>query len=361
MIELRGVGAVAGDFTLRDASLAVPTGKYGVIVGTAGAGKTMLLETIAGIRPATSGTVLLGARDVTALPPEFRGVGMVYQHDYLFPHLDVAGNVGYGAASESAMREAANFAGVSGMLRRDVRTLSGGERQLVSLARALASEPNVLLLDEPFVALDPPRRSATRRMVRSLQRERGITVLHVTHDVAEGALLADIITVLDAGRVLQTGDAPAVFSRPATPRVAELLGAENVIAGTVVDARDGLVTLSAGTLTIVGVADQFQDGDTRTLGAVSDGSRLTQGEVVHAVIRADEIMVSRHAVASSARNSFGATVTAVGSIGASRRVELVAAGTPIVAVVTASSIADLALAPGATVTVTFKATAVHFC
>lgn len=357
MIELRSVGAAAGDFSLRDASLTVPTGQYGVIVGTAGAGKTMLLETIAGIRPATSGSVLLGERDVTAMQPEARGVGMVYQHDYLFPHLDVAGNVGYGAASVHATQDAADLTGVKGMWKRDVRTLSGGERQLVSLARALAAEPKFLLLDEPFVALDPPRRNATRRMVRSLQRERGITVLHVTHDVGEGALLGDVITVLDGGRVLQTGDAPAVFSRPASPRVAELLGAENVIAGRVMHVQEGMIVLSAGPLTIVGLAD----GNSRALGSAEAGGQLARGADVHAVIRADDIMLSRHPVSSSARNSFAAAITAISAVGATRRVELDAGGMPLVAVVTAGSIQEMMLLPGDTVTATFKATSVHFC
>lgn len=282
---------------------------------------------------------------------------MVYQHDYLFPHLDVAGNIGYGARSDRAMQEAADLTGAGGMLTRDVRTLSGGERQLVSLARALAAEPKYLLLDEPFVALDPPRRNATRRMVRSLQRERGITVLHVTHDVAEGALLGDVITVLDQGRVLQTGQAPAVFSRPASPRVAELLGAENVIAGRVAHLHDGMIVLSAGPLTVVGVAEQ----DERSSGSGPGAGGLARGADVHAVIRADEIMLSRQPVTSSARNSFAATITAISSVGASRRVELDAGGLPLVAVVTAGSIEELALARGDSVTATFKATAVHFC
>jgi molybdate/tungstate transport system ATP-binding protein len=351
MIELRGVGVDAGEFTLRDASLVVPTGQYGVIVGTAGAGKTTLLETIAGIRAPRAGSVLLAGRDVTALPAESRGVGMVYQHDYLFPHLSVGDNVRYGAQTESATREAAELAGIATMLHRDVRTLSGGERQLVSLARALATQPRFLLLDEPFVALDPPRRAATRRMVRSLQRERGITVLHVTHDVAEGALLGDVVAVLDAGRVLQSGPAPDVFSRPSSPRVAELLGAENVIAGVVSDERGGLITFDVGALTIVAVADEPS----------RDAERRTAPPMIHAVIRADEIVLSRHATPSSARNSFSATVTGVSAGGSVRRVELDVSGTQMVAVVTASAVAELRLAPGSIVTASFKATAVHLC
>jgi molybdate/tungstate transport system ATP-binding protein len=355
MIELRDVQVTAGEFALRDASMVVPDGQYGVIIGTAGAGKTTLLEAIAGIRVTRAGTVRLGGRDVTALAPEERGVGMVYQHDYLFPHLDAGDNVRYGAASESASHEAAALTGVEPLLGRDVHTLSGGERQLVSLARALATQPRFLLLDEPFVALDPPRRAATRRMLRTLQRERGMTVLHVTHDVAEGALLGDVVAVLDAGRVLQTGAAPDVFSRPVSPRVAELLGAENVIAGNASQTSDGLVAITASGLTLFAVADDIKGSGTGEARAASVSGP------VHAVIRADEIVLSRTAGPSSARNSFSATITAIGAGIAQRRIELDVSGTPLVAIVTASATAELQLAPGAKVTASFKATAVHLC
>lgn len=355
MIELRGVEVAAGGFALRDTSMIVPEGQYGVIIGTAGAGKTTLLEAIAGIRVPHAGTVSLGGRDVTVLAPEERGVGMVYQHDYLFPHLNAGGNVRYGAASEAASREAATLTGVQPLLERDVHTLSGGERQLVSLARALAMQPRFLLLDEPFVALDPPRRAATRRMVRTLQRERGITVLHVTHDVAEGALLGDVVAVLDAGRVLQTGPAPDVFLRPVSPRVAELLGAENVLAGSASETADGLVSITAGTIELFAVAnDGKEPGE-------GDAQAVRLSGPVHAVIRADEIVLSRTAAPSSARNSFSATVTAVGAGISLRRIELDVSGTPLVAIVTASAVAELKLSPGVRVTASFKATAVHLC
>jgi molybdopterin-binding protein len=313
---------------------------------------------------------------VTTLAPEARGVGMVYQHDYLFPHLTAGDNVRYGARSDDASREAASLTGVAPLLARDVRTLSGGERQLVSLARALATQPKFLLLDERFVALDPPRRAATRRMLRALQRERGMTVLHVTHDVAEGALLGDVIVVLDAGSVLQSGRAPDVFARPSSPRVAALLGAENVFAGRATVTDDGLIAITAGALTIYAAADansvaptlpggagdrMAATGGARDRTAAGGGGGDRAAADVHAVIRADEIVLARTASPSSARNSFPATVTSVGAGGSLRRIELDVGGTTLVAVVTSSSVAALALAPGMRVSATFKATAVHVC
>ena len=344
-IALRGVTVRQGGFTLDQASLEVPDGAYGVVLGAAGSGKTTLLETVAGIRAPVGGTVVLRGRDVTAMPPEARDLGMVYQHSLLFPHLDVAANIGYGATNPAAVQDAVARTGTHSLLTRSVATLSGGEQQLVALARAIASEPRVLLLDEPFAALDPPRRAAMRRMTRALQRERAITVLHVTHDVNEAALLADTLAVLDDGRILQAGPATNLFAHPSTGRVAELLGAENVLAGNATSAPDGTIELRTGRLTIHALAPDAQP---------ATGS-------VHAVIGADEITLCRQAKESSARNSFAGRVTAVSATGALVRVEIDVDGTTLVAVITAGAARELSLASGSAVHLTFKATAVRIC
>ncbi len=343
MISVRSLSARAGTFHLRDVSLDVGRGEYAVILGAAGAGKTTLLETIAGIRHAESGSVILDGRDVTRDPPERRAVGMVYQHDYLFPHLDAAANVAYGARSEADARAAAELAGVTLLLARDVRSLSGGERQLVALARALATRARALLLDEPFAALDPPRRAVMRRTLRDHQRRENLTILHVTHDVAEAALLADRITVLDAGVVLQSGLAPEVFARPASARAAELLGAENVFAGTVAGLGDGRVEFRVGSLTLHAL-DEPRDGTP-----------------THAVVHAGEIVLAREQSRSSARNEVRARIVSLTSNGALARVELEAAGTPLIASITASSARELALREREEVYASWKATAVRLC
>ena len=344
-IELRGVTVRQGAFRLEDASFAVASGSYGVVLGAAGAGKTTLLEAVAGVRPVERGAVLLDDDDATSLPPEEREVGMVYQQSLLFPHLDVARNVAYGARAEAgSVAAAVGVTEIGPLLRRDVRTLSGGEAQLVALARALASQPAVLLLDEPFAALDPPRRARLRRRVREWQRGRGLTVLHVTHDVNEAALLADTLVVLDAGRVLQHGAATEVFARPAAPRVAELTGAENVLAGEVRPVEDGLVAVDVGPLTVHAVVE----------GTPPPGR-------AHAVIGADEIVLFARAPGGSARNGYPAKVVAVGGAGGLVRVELDVSGVPFVAVVTRGAARELGVAPGAAVYLSFKATAVRVC
>jgi len=202
MIEARGLSASAGSFELRDVSFVVPKGRWGVVVGPAGAGKTTLLETIAGIRPVSQGTVLLRGIPVTDLPPERRRLGIVYQRGYLFPHLSVAANVAYGAADSGYAEEIARRFGADRLHDRRVSALSGGERQVVALARALATKPDVLLLDEPFAALDQARKVRVRDELCALQREQQLTVLLVTHDLAEAEELGEMRVGLEEGRLV---------------------------------------------------------------------------------------------------------------------------------------------------------------
>ncbi|MGQ0538430.1 MAG: ABC transporter ATP-binding protein, partial [Gemmatimonadaceae bacterium] len=204
MIRVRGLSARVGTFQLRDISFDVPAGGYGVVIGPAGSGKTTLLEAIAGLTPLSGGDVSLGDRNATREPPEARGIGIVYQNGYLFPHLSVRENIEYGTSGANArtVNEVTNRFRIADLADRDVQSLSGGERQLVALARALARRPALVLLDEPFSALDPKRRSLARREVRALHRDWGFTVLQVTHDFTEAGLLGDVAILLDAGRVL---------------------------------------------------------------------------------------------------------------------------------------------------------------
>jgi molybdopterin-binding protein len=350
VIEARGLSARVGSFVLSDVTFAVPRGAYGVVIGPAGSGKTTLLETIAGITPQASGTLLLDGRSATTLPPEERGLGLVYQHGYLFPHLSVEANIAYGATDASVARSVAERIGADAMRNRAVDSLSGGERQLVALARALARRPSILLLDEPFSALDPRRRESTRRELRRIHREWGMTVLQVTHDFTEAGLLGDVAILLDGGRVLQSGRPEDVFRRPASPYVAEFLGAENVFAGSarlIDEVPDGpseakAVEFSTGALKLFAIANAVE----------SPG---------YAVIRAEEVLVSLEPQASSARNHFRGRITEISTLGALTRVTLDVDGTPLVAALTTRSAQELALAVGLGAYASFKAMAVHLC
>lgn len=342
MIRVERLGAQVGAFRLHDVTFTVPRGQYGVVIGPAGSGKTTLLETIAGVIAARAGQVLLDGRDVSGAPPETRRLGMVYQHGYLFPHLSVEHNVTYGAADLAFAAEVAERIGAQALYDRPVRALSGGERQLVALARALAVRPSVLLLDEPFSALDPRTRTHTRRTVRALHRELDITVLQVTHDFTEAGLLGDVAILLDQGRVLQSGPPNEVFRRPASAYVAEFLGAENVFAGSVRTLGDGAREFRCGPLTIY------------TVGDAAEGP-------AHAVIRAEEVVVSLEPNSTSARNQFGGTIDEVATLGALTRVTIDVGGVVLAAALTTRSAEELALVRGGQVYASFKAMAVHLC
>jgi molybdopterin-binding protein len=365
VIEAEGLGARVGEFELRDVSFVVPAGKYGVVIGAAGSGKTTLLEAIAGIIPMTGGVLKLSGRDMKGVPPEQRNAGIVYQHGYLFPHLSVEENVRYGAVDFSFADAMAARIGASELFAREVRGLSGGERQLVAIARALAPKPKVLLLDEPFSALDPRRRTLVRREVRAIARELGITVLQVTHDFTEAGLLGDVAILIDQGRVLQSGPPERLFREPASPYIAEFLGAENVYAGQVRYLDD------AAPDWVEGATDLLARGH-RAIEFLTGGLRLyTIGDAPagdgHAVIRAEEVLISAAPQESSARNQFKGVVLEVATTGALTRVtvevssDTPGSSAPIVAALTTRSAQELVLREGSEVWASFKAMAVHLC
>ncbi len=359
MIRLTGINAKKGRFTLADVSFALDKGSFGVVIGPAGSGKTTLLEVVAGLLTPSAGTLVLDGVDARGLAPESRGVGLVYQHAFLFPHLSVRENVAYGAADPATLDEAAERMGVTPLFTREVNGLSGGERQLVALARALARRPRLLLLDEPFSALDPRRRAIIRREVRALHRAWGLTTLQVTHDFAEAGMLGDQAILLDGGRVLQSGTPAEVFRRPASPYVAEFLGAENVLGGVARDlgeAAPDWIDSAPGEFAHGHRAFAFESAGL-TLYAVGD---FAPG-AGHAVIRAEEITIARDQTHDSARNRFAGRVIEVATLGALTRVTIDVRGTQLVAALTTRSATELSIVPGLAVVATFKAMAVHLC
>jgi molybdopterin-binding protein len=353
MIRLDSLHVQVGNFDLREISLEVPSGGYALIIGPTGSGKTTLLEAIAGHARLKSGKVFMHHDDVTALPPERRGIGFVYQHYHLFPHLSVRQNIGYGLVkpleqgngriSPHRVDELAEMLAITPLLDRTVHRLSGGEQQRVALARALAPRPSILLLDEPFAAVDPATRHVLRRELRQLHEREGITTLQVTHDFDEALRLGDLVAVLSEGRIAQSGTPEQVFRYPNSAFVARFVGTGNVISGTV-------QRLDAGA-----AADSFPArfvADHLTLDVVAE----REGPM-HAVIRPEDLVLSLARHSDSARNHLEAEVTRLERVGPVTLVHL-DVGRPLIASVTTASAGDLGLRPGTRVVAAVKATAI---
>jgi putative spermidine/putrescine transport system ATP-binding protein len=231
----------AGVTALDGLSLTLGPGELVALLGPSGCGKTTALRLVAGLEQADGGHVVFGGRDVTELPANKRDVGMVFQAYSLFPHMTAQQNVAFGlslhrvSSAERKRRagEMLELVGLSAHAHKYAHQLSGGQQQRVALARALAIRPTVLLLDEPLSALDAKVRSRLRDEIRRVQLEVGTTTLFVTHDQEEALAIADRVGVMQSGRLEQLGPPTAIYSRPATPFVAEFVGLTNRLAGVV--------------------------------------------------------------------------------------------------------------------------------
>ena len=256
MLELDGVCGQAGTFRLRDITLSVAEGESHVLLGPSGAGKTTLLEVIVGLRPLSGGAVKFKGRDLAGVPAEKRGMGYLPQRLALFPHLTVRDNIVYGPRSlhlqpaeyQPVVDRLVEATGIGELLDRRPDTLSGGERQRVALVRALAARPPLLLLDEPFSALNESLRHELWRLLKTLQAEHGFAVLMITHDLSEGFFMGDRITVLIDGEMRQNGDRESVWWHPSSVAVAQYLGIRNLFAGTVTAVEHGEVLVECPSL-----------------------------------------------------------------------------------------------------------------
>jgi len=250
VIRVSGLGLRFAGFSLDDVSFHVAPGEFFALMGPTGSGKTLVLESVAGLVEHQRGTIHVAGQDVGALPPERRRISLVYQDHALFPHLTVLENVTYGQRyhgipEEVGLREARDLLARLGLSRLASRTpgrLSGGEKQRVSLARALACRPDVVLLDEPLSSLDPQFRDDLRTELKSLHRQSGLTFLMVTHDFVDALTLADRAAVIRDGRLEQTGPVSEVFRQPATAFVAAFVGMRNIVPLT----ADGECDLGCG-------------------------------------------------------------------------------------------------------------------
>ncbi|WP_409046874.1 ABC transporter ATP-binding protein [Microbacterium sp. HA-8] len=266
-VTVDGLRVNYGSQTVLDGvDLQIPHGGIVAVLGPSGCGKTTLLRSIAGLLPVAGGSIRVGDRELSTatrrIAPEKRGIGWVPQDASLFPHLSVGDNIGFGLpkgrARTERIAELAELVGLADHIGRAPSQLSGGQAQRVSLARALAPRPDVVLLDEPFAALDPMLRTALRAEVAELLRSQDSTALLVTHDQEEALSLADHIAVMMGGRILQWGSPVEVYERPATPWVARFVGDTVEFSGYW---REGEAQCALGGLDAVLLDGGISDGD----------------------------------------------------------------------------------------------------
>ena len=342
MIEVTGLHGSWGGFELSDLSLSLDEGEYRAIVGPCGAGKSLLLQCIAGLHPGHGGNVLLGGEDVTRRPPERRRLGYLPQEGAIFPHLSVRDNIAYGlrhhrvprAETEERIAEVVGLLGLESIAdRRDPTSLSGGDAQKVCLARALAIRPRALLLDEPLGSLDYQSSQEVASALEEISDSLSVTVLHITHDYTEAASLADTVTVMREGTIVQEGEVHDVFWHPDSRFVAEFLGVANVLPAE----ADGEGMLAVGALRL----------------RSTDERRFPQ---TYVTIRPQDVVVGDGS--ERLNNTFAGTVRSVTDEGFSVRIVVDADGTELVARAPWRTHFEPP-AVGASVPVGFAASAVH--
>jgi iron(III) transport system ATP-binding protein len=328
-LSLKNLSRRFGDYlAVDDVSLTVAPGELVALIGASGSGKTTTLRMVAGYEAPDSGAILLGDTDITRLPPQKRGFGMVFQHYALFPQMPVVENVAFGLEARGVgkeerlrrAREVLESVGLEGRADRAVQNLSGGEQQRVALARALVIEPKALLLDEPLSNLDPTLRQTTREDLRAQLHRAGVPALFVTHDQEDAFAIADRIALLKKGKILQTGTPEELYNFPANREVASFIGRAVIVParvdGTTATFNVGQesVRLSVGRAETSALSNphivlrphtlRFADDATPGLSGTIAGRRFTGSLMMYRVRLADNTIVEveskNHALAENA-------------------------------------------------------------
>jgi ABC-type Fe3+/spermidine/putrescine transport system ATPase subunit len=346
MLNLKKLRIDIQNFALRDIDLHVSKGKYFMLVGPTGAGKTFLLETIAGLRRLHSGEIWLNGENISAQDPERRGIGIVYQDCALFPHLSVAENITFGLKirrvnpkeSRKSLADIQEIIGIGDLLQRKPGTLSGGERQKVALARSLIVKPKLLLLDEPLSALDPATRETVREELRTLHQALGITTIHVTHDFEEAISLGNEVAVVGDGMIRQVGTPEQVFRKPNSEFVARFTMTRNIYPGQIRNINGRTVFTTSGTDFITATTNP-------------------EGEY-QAVIRPEDITISPHKLQAGTQNCLEGTIKLIIDRGATLSV-CVDVPPEMSCLITRQAFQDMKLHVGQRIYANFEASAIH--
>ncbi len=343
MISIDNLHIQLGEFDLHNINLHIAENDFFMLMGPSGAGKTILLEAIAGLVPVKSGRITVAGQDITQVAPEKRGISIVYQDYALFPHLSVANNIRYGlrfqkiekAGGEQRLHDLLNLLNLQHLADRSPETLSGGEQQRVAMARALIVNPQVLLLDEPLSALDPRLREEFRLVLKQLQQQTTATILMVTHDFAEALALGQRGAIINSGRIEQSGSMEELFQRPQSTMVADFVGMKNLFS----------VNLQ---------------GDIATLGSlqIQLGRDCGQNKG-YIAIRPEDIVLSTTQFKSSMRNSFCGMIRQIISQGFYYEVRIGVGESIFCALVTKGALLEMELTEEKDIYLFFKSTAIH--
>jgi len=342
VLKLEHVHKQLGEFYLKDISLEINEGEYFVILGPTGTGKTVVLETIAGMYRPDKGAIFYNDQDLLSSYPEHRQIGFVYQDYALFPHLTVKENIIFGAkikklpGSEIKKRldQMVQMLGIGNLLHRYPSTLSGGEQQRTALARALITSPEILLLDEPLSAIDPYSKEIFQQELKRIHQTLKTTTLHVTHDFNEAMYLADRICVMHKGKLVQVGTPEEIFRRPISDFVAKFVGIENIFEGRV---NGNGVDLAQGISISV---------DTEKKGKVK------------VIIHPEEIAVSKEPFDGNLHNCFMGKVLNVTHQGPLYKLT-VDIGVPLTCIVNAQTAKEKAIATGDNLWTAFESSSIH--
>ena len=350
MLSVRHISKTLPSFGLRDVSFEVQPGQYFVLLGASGVGKSVLFEIIAGLTCPDAGRILLDGRDITDEKIQQRKIGLVFQNSALFPHMTVYDNIAYPLRCKrlkereihQRVGELAEDFAVTALLKRRPQTLSGGESQRVSLARAVASEPRCLLLDEPISSLDVKSRPQMRALLRRINAQ-GRAVLHITHEYTEAASLGTHIGVMEGGTIAQVGTVEEVFQRPKSEFIARFVGIRNFFEGQLTKPESDRTNTR-----------RFRTG-ALVFWILSDNSAGSG----YVMIRSEDITICNSASRTSARNNFEGKIVDIAPAGPGVEV-IVDIGVEVATLVTAESVKTLELDCGKKVWISFKASAVKF-
>ena len=302
LLELKNIkkSFTPGEDVLDDICLTVARGEFVTLLGSSGCGKTTTLRIIAGLEQTDSGSVWINGQDVTKLPPDKRDVNTVFQNYALFPHMNVAENIGYGLKLRKVPRgeikkkvaQMLELVQLEGYEKRKPSELSGGQKQRVAIARALVNNPKVLLLDEPLGALDLQLRRAMQIELKHLQKKLGITFIYITHDQEEAINMSDRIAVMRDGRIEQIGTPDEIYNHPKTSYVATFVGNANILHGVAesIQGENAIVKIGNDRVIVKLETSQQDTGDTRAK------QYLAAGEKVTLAVRSENILLQETAV-----------------------------------------------------------------